>query len=558
MPEMINGMTPKQAYNKRLGELKQIRLSWEADWRELQRYFTPRRGRFLLSETNRGDNARGRLNKTINNAGRFAARTLASGLMAGVTSPARPWFRLATPDPKLMEFGPVKEYLQTVERLMREVFNRSNLYQVLPSIYMELGVFGTASMMVLKNYDNVIRCYPFTAGQYYLAMNDEMIVDTHYREFRISTRQWMQMANGNVSASVKASFDQANYDRPIDICHVIEPNAKKSYKPVFGKDMRYKSVYYEKGGDQNLIGIDSGFNSFPIMCPRWEALIEDVYGFSPAMDALGDNIQLQVQEKRKGQAIDKMTSPPLQAPSYMKNRSISSLPAGVTYYNQFQSSSQQAIRPLYQVNPDINALRDDMNSVEQRINRAFYADLFLMLSNLDRKQITATEIAERHEEKLLALGPVLESMNNELLDPLIVRTFEIMEDAGILPELPDELVNVDLKIEYISVLAQAQQQVGLGAIERFAGYITNLSGIYPEVVRKFDALESVDEIGGMLGVPQKLIKPDEVVQAELRADQEAAQAANGLAAASAASEVAKNLSEAKTADQNALTQITGL
>lgn len=557
MPEIV-GMREKQAYNKRLAELKRERQSWEADWRDLQTYFMPRRGRFLLSETNRGDRGKGRLHKTINNSGRFAARTLASGLMAGVTSPARPWFRLATEDPDLMEFAPVKEYLQFVERLMREVFNRSNLYQALPSIYLELGIIGTTSMMVMPNFKNVIRCFPFTAGQFYLATNDELEVDTHYREFRVTVRQWMRMANGNCSARVKNAFAQGNYEQWVDVIHAVEPNNEAKFNSPFGKDKAFKSVYYEKAGEDDLISIRSGFDNFPMMTPRWDYVGEDVYGLSAGMDALGDNMSLQVQEKRKAQAIDKMSAPPLLAPSSMKNKAINQLPAGVTYYNQFQSGSQQSVVPLYQVRPDITALRDDMNSVENRINRAFYADLFLMLSNLDRKQITATEVAERHEEKLLALGPVLESLNTELLNPLIERTYGIMNAAEILPPPPEELQGTDLKIEYISVLAQAQQQVGLAAIERFAGYVGNLSNLYPEVRNKFDALESVDEIGNMLGVPQKLIKPDQQVQQELEAQAQQEQAQQALVTGAQVAESAKTLSEAKTADQNALTALTGL
>lgn len=557
MPK-IKGMREKQAYNKRLGELKRERQSWEPDWRDLQTYFMPKRGRFLLSETNRGDRAKQRLNKTINNSGRFAARTLASGLMAGVTSPARPWFILATEDPDLMEFAPVKEYLQFVERLMREVFNRSNLYQALPSIYLELGVIGTGSMMILPNFKSVIRCYPFTAGQYYLAINDELEVDTHYREFRVTVRQWMRMANGNVSAKVKNAFAQGNYEQWVDIIHAVEPNDEAKHNAMLGRDKAFKSVYYEKTGDDNLISMRSGFDSFPIVTPRWDLLGEDVYGFSAGMDALGDNMSLQVQEKRKAQAVDKMSSPPLLAPASMKNKAINQLPAGVTYYDQFQSANQQSVSALYQVRPDITALRDDMNSVENRINRAFFADLFLMLQNLDRKQITATEIAERHEEKLLALGPVLESLNNELLNPLIERTYNIMNAAEILPPPPEELQDQELKIEYISVLAQAQQQVGLAAIERFAGYVGNLSGLYPEVRNKFDAMESVDDVGQMLGVPQSLIKTDDVVQEELAAEAEQEQQMQAIAASSEVAQTAKNLSEAKTSDQNALTELTGL
>lgn len=339
---------------------------------------------------------------------------------------------------------------------------------------------------------------------------------------------------------------------------MIEPNKSAKDNAIFGFDKAFTSAYYEKAGDKDKVAIQSGFDMFPCMTPRWDVIGEDVYGFSAGMDGLGDNMSLQVQERRKAQAIDKQTTPPLQAPSYMKNKPVSQLPGGITYYNQFQSSGQQAVRPVYEVRPDITALREDMNSVEGRINRAFYADLFLMISNLDRKQITATEIAERHEEKLLALGPVLQRLNSELLNPLIERTYNIMENADMLPELPDEINGKDLKIEYISVLQQAQQQVDLASIERFAGYVGNLSGLYPHVLKKFDAMQSVDEVGGMIGVPQQLIVPDSVVNEQVAAEQEAQARAEQLATAAQAADSAKTLSEANTSEQNALTQLTGL
>ena len=553
----VKGETPKQSYNKRLGSLKLERNSWEADWKDLQRYFMPKRGRFLNQETNRGDRD-SRAFKMINNAGRFASRTLASGLMSGLTSPARPWFRLAPEDRDLAEFASVKAYTQTVERAMRDVFLKSNLYQALPALYTELGVIGTASMSVMPNFKSVIRCFPYTVGQYYLALNEDLDVDTQYREFRLTVRQWYEKSRGKVSNHVKNQYDQGNYDNWVDIVHIIEPNHDAKDGAVFARDKAFKSIYYEKSGDYDELNIISGFDSFPIMAPRWEALGEDVYGFSPGMDALGDNIGLQVQEKRKGQAIDKMVTPPLQAPSYLKNKPVTSLPGGVTYYNQFQSGSSQAIQPLYQVRPDITALRDDMNMVEGRINRAFYADLFLMLANSDRRQITATEVAERHEEKLLALGPVLQRLNTELLNPLIERTFKIMQEAEMLPEPPEELQEKDLKIEYISMLAQAQKQVDIAGIERFVGYVGNLANLSPQVLDKVDFDESVDQVGDMLGVPQKIIVSDEDVNAsrEQRAEQE--QAAQALALGSQAAEAAKTLSDAKTSEQNALTSITGL
>jgi hypothetical protein len=187
-----------------------------------------------------------------------------------------------------------------------------------------------------------------------------------------------------------------------------------------------------------------------------------------------------------------------------------------------------------------------------------------MLTMSSRRQITAREIDERHEEKLLMLGPVLERLHSELLDPLIDRTFNIMLRNGLVPPPPEELGGVDLKVEYISVMAQAQRAIGTGAIERLAGFVGNLAAVKPEVLDKFDADQSVDEYAEMLGVPPKIVVSDENVQ-KIRAERaemeqqhmmmEQAQA--GANVANTGAQAAKVLSEADTEGNNVLNNILG-
>ena len=123
--------TTKERLNKQFAQLESERQSFEPHWRELSDYINPRGSRFLTSEANRNDRRNTRI---IDSTGTMAARTLASGMMSGITSPARPWFRLATPDPEMMDYGPVKLWLEAVQNRMNDMFNKSNLYQSLPQL----------------------------------------------------------------------------------------------------------------------------------------------------------------------------------------------------------------------------------------------------------------------------------------------------------------------------------------------------------------------------------------------------------------------------------------
>lgn len=119
--------------------------------------------------------------------------------------------------------------------------------------------------------------------------------------------------------------------------------------------------------------------------------------------------------------------------------------------------------------------------------------------------MTATEVAERHEEKLLMLGPVLERLHNELLNPLIDITFNEMLANGALPPPPEELKGVDLSVEFVSMLAQAQRAIGTNSVDRFVANIGQVAQIKPDVLDKFNSDEWVTAYSDMLGVDPSLI-----------------------------------------------------
>ena len=174
--------------------------------------------------------------------------------------------------------------------------------------------------------------------------------------------------------------------------------------------------------DPNKILRKSGFDIFPVVAPRWEITGEDVYGtMCPGMVAIGDVKMLQTLQKRKSQAIEKIINPPMIGPAALKSVKTSILPGDITYSDEREGRA--GFRPIHEINFPVGDVSNDIREVQFMIRRAFYEDLFLMLATSDRRQITATEIDERKEEKLIALGPVLEQLNQDLLDPLIDITF---------------------------------------------------------------------------------------------------------------------------------------
>ena len=147
---------------RRYVKLENDRSSWRNHWMELSDYLLPRRGRFLFQTQD--DRGKKRGSKIIDSTGTQALRTLAAGMMSGMTSPARPWFRFSTPDEAMMDHHEVKVWLSDVGRIVRGILQKSNFYNSVFTVYSELGAFGTAPLYRQKNFDSVIRFRPFTVG----------------------------------------------------------------------------------------------------------------------------------------------------------------------------------------------------------------------------------------------------------------------------------------------------------------------------------------------------------------------------------------------------------
>lgn len=516
---------PSQPEKARLAlrkqRLEQERAPWMSVWSQLADYIMPRRFRATSAERNKPATN----DKLINNTPTQAARTLASGLMGGLTSPARPWFRLSVPGMSLSSRG--RKWLDQVEDILREVLIRSNVYNGLAHIYGDLGTFCTASMLVEEDAKDVVRSYVMPLGSFVLTTSARGQVDGIIRDVPMTTAQLVQQFGlQNTSARVRELVRRGQYDDVVEVVHAIEPNPNYIEGHPARQHMAWRSRWYEQREnlqDERFLRV-GGFHEFPVMAPRWNVTGTDTYGTGPGFDGLGDAKALQLLERRKAQLIDRITNPPMVAPSALRAGRPSLRPGDVTFLDKVAGS--QGFEPAVQINPAaVPAIDSVIRAHEERINRAFYADLWLALTMDDRNQrATAREVAERHEEKLIALGPTLERLHDELLDKLIERVFNICMRRGLLPQPPEELSGMNVRVEYVSVMATAQRLLGVSAVERLASFVGNVAAAVPTALDKLDSDKMIEHYADMLGTSPELLRSDDEVS-KLRAQREAAAAA---------------------------------
>lgn len=542
-----------------LSALRKARQPWWQHWRELADYFLPRRYVWLQSPQE-ASRIQTKNPFILDATGTTSARTLASGMMNGITSPARPWFRLRVTGFADELDHESRVWLDEVTKRMMLVMAESNFYNAMAVLYLDLVVFGTGATIIYEDDDTVIHCYNPALGEYYLAQSAQLRVNTFAREFTYTVAQTVQMFGlENCSQHVKDAYERggASLQDPVKITQLIEPNDQK--EEGIAAAFTYRQYYWEtgstgKGGGESHVLERRGFYDFPVIAPRWELLANDAYGSSPAMDALPDVIQLQHETKKKAQGLDKLVSPPVVADVQLQHKPTALMPNGITYVH---GVNNVGVKPIYTVAPPLGEMTADIQDIRARIREIFHNELFMMISQLDTVR-SAAEIDARREEKLVLLGPVLERFENEALDPAIRRIYSIMERRGLLPPAPRQISGGNIEIQYVSILSTAQSAVRAVPTERFLQVVGNLANVYPEGldIPNFDEL--LRGYAEDIGVRARDLNSRDATNARREQRAAAQDQAAGLEQASVLAEGARTLSETNVGGgMNALQRMMG-
>lgn len=541
----------KKEFDKRFNRMETIAARYTSSWTDLAKYIDPSRGRFNGAKPEPGMMQD---HKTVlDGHATQSLRKSASGLNSGITSKARPWFRLKIGDSVLEKTPGVRVWLDEVQKRMYAIFEGSNIYSTFQNIYEELLAFATGCFIILEDFDSVIRTRNFTIGEYFLGIDKKGKVNSFARTFMMTARQMVnEFGLDNCSPQVQTWWAGNQPDMETRVRHLIEPNDTRDPMMADFKNMPIRSAYWEASGTEGFLAV-RGYKKFRVIAPRWRTVTTDIiYGHGPGWDALGDIKELQKVVYDKLLAQEKLHNPPVQQDASVEGHA-NLLPGGVT--KTTGNVPNAGVRAAYEVRPNLDSFIELINAKKESIDKYFYTDLFSMLANLDRRQITAEEILKREQERMMLMGPILNTLDEEMLSPVIEITYEIMQENGLLPEAPPEIEGAEIKVQYISIMAQSQRALGMGSIERMVGFVGNTAEIAPGMVDVINWDETAREVAEMQGIPAKLVLDENQVD-EIR-EAKIAQANNQIAmeAAGQAADTSKKLSETEMGKDSALDRI---
>lgn len=503
-------------------------------WVDLGQWALPHRVKWMLSQTEGLRNN----HHIVDITHILALRSFVAGFLEGNTSATRPWYRTGSGE-RERDANPInRAWLDTFTSRTLKALSASNFYHAAGGFYYDYGTFNTGAHYIEELDDGNLFFHVLIPGSYYVLNDSYGEAATMVREFSLTvkglvdrygknddgTKDW-----SNISSNIRKMYDDGNYSHLVDIVQVIKDNPNFDPElPVSGDNRQWVAISYELGGSSVEFLADGNYSvggvkdedkylevkyskRKPFIVGKSSSDFE--YGEKgPTLDALGTIKSLNKKAISKDEALEQMIRPALQGPSslrksYITTKSNSFVPLDV------MSASKGGLKSIFEVNPGIAALTQDVVDLRQQVDRLYYADFLLFLSR-NPKTRTATETNAIVQEQQLIIGPNLQSLNHTYNIPVVEFVMDyVLDNDPALPPPPPELEGTFLKPEFISVFAQAQRAADLPQVDRYISMISNVGQLRPEIWDKVNLNKIADIYEDRLYLPAGVNNPNEKVEA---------------------------------------------
>ena len=554
----------KKKYKSKVRQMEENRQDYLKRWKAIRDYQLPYIGCFD-DTADTTDYARRRDTNIYHSVAWQANQSFAAGVMSGLTPPSRQWFRLIWSNDTMKNHPEAGELLDKRMNILQDVLLKSNFYNAIHSAYLELA-FGQAPLAIFQDADTGVHFVPFTVGTYMMENGPDGIVDTFCTKYEMTARQLADKFGADkLTSAIRAELENGGVKTKHKLWWLVEPNRfHDRNKEVMDKyHMKYLSLYWLEEGENDFLDI-GGFQEWPIPVARYLVTGNETYGKGPGWFAEGDSKGLQKLEKDDIIAVELGIKPPMAASATTAKQGINLTPGSYTVVER-----NEPVTPLFNVNINLQHLQEKILDLQDRIKRAYSADLFMMLERLEDKNMTAQEVLQRKQEQLQQLGPVVQRLQFEFLRKIIERVYNILDRAGILPQPEDAelalaLSQEEVTIEYISPLAQAQKMAGMTNIEQAIAFAGQLAQFDQSVLDKINFAKTVDSYFDMVGAPASIKRTEEEYEAiqqqkaqAMAEEKQQAQMAQAVQMAAPAAQAAKNITEAANDGNPALQEWLG-
>jgi len=381
-----------------------------------------------------------------------AAYKMTSGIFSYLMPVGVKWFGFFAQPVELNNDPNVKDWISRATAVEHQEIWRSNFQREMFITIRSMAVFGTGVISV-EMVDRELVFKSHHIGFMFFEQNNRQEIDTVYRQIFYDARQAIQeFGRDRVGEKILKAAEKGKKEK-FEFVHVVGPNSDFDENKIGSKSKRFRSIYINI--KDKIIVKEGGFDDMPYLVARFSLAPQEIMGRSPAMDLLPEIKMLNRMRKTFIESSEKSVNPPLIVEDDSVIGQPVTSPNGLIYI--------RSGAPFPQIlNTGANvALNAELIAQQQQVVRdGFFNDLFQALAQ--HRNMTATEVVERVEEKIVHLAPAITSLQKEIFSPLIIRTLKLLSDSRHIPPKP---LDFDFDIVYHGRLALAMSNMQTNAME---------------------------------------------------------------------------------------------
>lgn len=527
---------------KRNDKLKSERTNWSQFYGDVRDYIRPRKR--IIDDFRTPGTAS--TNKLHDSTAPNSSRNLALVFAHSLTNRNVQWFQYAVPETgpfhRIATTASVQQWLNAAARTVFNALGESNFYNVIGEIYWDFVSFATCDIFSEERRVRGagfrglnFRALPIEG--YTFAEDESGQVDTVFRDFTWSARQAAQHWGAeNLPRKIqKAAKDEP--DKQFEFLRAVLPREEWEPESPFPEDREYALV--DVSISEKEIIHEGGYFEFPHHVGRFDKSAGEARGRGPADVAMGDIKSLNKLRELELKGYNRAVQPPILAMHKNIMGRARMQPNAITYAKDI--SQIREIPTNFRM--DLSSLKAEQ--LVQSIRDIYLTDQIVLPRT---KTMTAEEVATLREQVESILGPTVERFQDEVLSPLLERTFGIMFRAGAIPPMPMELEGIErLEIEYSGALARNQKLEQVRSVRNYLGVLNEMAlmqqaGGQPATVTQIPDFEKMARlVAPWMGVPGEFLKDKNAVRQAILQVEQAEELQGELAAAEQGSKAIKNV-----------------
>lgn len=447
----------------------------------------------------------------FDSTGSESMRVQTEGITGYLTNPASDWFSLRFEDDDLNENHEGKLWLDSVAKMFRRVFPKTNFYNANSMMLDQGQLVGTGFMFPERDGARGFNFQTFNEHDVWIDENSKDNVDRVVIKKILTTEVLIEEYGENVPKIVKDAEEKAPY-REWVVYIAIYPN--KDHNEDLLDSFAYSSTHWlDEARDEEAVLREGGYRTFPMICWRMFKIPSLAWGYGTCLEALPEVEKLNLVERDLLTASNFAVDPMWAIPQDMEDEEFDRTPGGMVPV----ADMNKAPRPM---NPGLNYPigKDVKQDYRRRVENIFKVDFYRLLQTLSERAMTATQVNEMANEKAATIGVMVSRIITEYLNPLFDRLFEIAFENGMLPPVPASLVaggaDFDkIKVDYEGVLAQMLKRfTAVVSANQIVQSIGVLGQISPEVYDNVDVDVLARDIVEASARSASSIRPKDVVE----------------------------------------------